>query len=184
MRANTKYVSIAVLLVLSLVASFGIPRRDLHSMAQVAGIALDKVDDSITATFELYKPISDQPIGSQHIVVDAQGKSIADCIKRLKQVYSMELYLNNASVLILSSEQLVDDVIAFYSLLVNDHMDLPVFFAEEQAADFFEGSKEVMSTHLADSAKRVSRIQTVRDLMNGSGQKVFVRGRGDYEILL
>ncbi len=184
MKVKWKVILIMVLLITALIASYNIPRRDLRSLSQVAGIALDINGETMVATFELFDPAIDQPIGTERSVISAEGRSITDCLEQIKRVHNAELYLNDAAVLILNSDHLLDEVFSFYSKLSNDHMDLPVFYVNDQsAAEIFEGSGEVISTKLADSAESIDRLQTVRDLMNGEKETVYVQGRGTYEIL-
>ena len=185
MKVKCKSTLILLCLVMAFVASFYIPRRDLRSITQVAGIALDATGATIKATFELYDAEVDQPIGSKRAIVSSEGGSIQHCLNRIKQVYGKELYIENASVLIINSDDVLDEVFDFYSKQSNNHMNLPVFYVENQYAyEIFEGEGEVISTSLADSAESLGCMQSIRDLMNGEKEKVFVRGSGNYEILL
>ena len=185
MRVKDKTVLIVMLLIAAVVLSFYIPRRDLRSISQVSGIALDANGATINATFELYTPEINQPIGSKRTVISADGASIQQCLDQIKRVHDTELYVEDASVLIVNSDELLDEILSFYSKLSNDHMDLPIFYVKNQrAAEIFEGAGEVISTKLADSAESLDCLQTIRDLMNGEKEKVYVRGCGGYEILL
>ncbi len=184
MKINVKSVIIAGFLIVAIIGSFFIPRRDLHSIAQVAGIALDRSGDRICATFELFDPVLDKPIGTQRKVVFAEGTTMNACIDAAKHHSSAELYLNDASVLILGDGVPMDLVFDYYSSLAHDHMDLPIFYAHEQSAsEIFKGEGKILSTELAKSAEKLDRLHTIRDFMNGEGQKVYVQGSGSYEII-
>ncbi len=177
----------AVLLVAAVIGSFSLPRRDLRSIAQVAGIALDQENGMLRATFELYVPVLEKSIGTQRETVSALGGSLEECVENIRKVRGEELFTDDAAVLILSSEQddyLVEKVLEHYRQLKNDQMELPVFFAFGQsAASIFEGEGAVISTELAESGEKLSAIQTVKDLMNGAGERVLIRGEGGYEII-
>ena len=134
MRINIKAVLIGIFLIFAVIGALFLPRRDLRKLAQVAGIALDIADDKIVAAFELYVPAVDQPIGSERSVVYGTGETLEECVDSVKRRFGAELYLNDASVLILGSERLNDAVRSYYSVLAHDHMDLPVFYAYHQSA--------------------------------------------------
>ena len=185
MRVNIKAVLIGVLLSLAVIGALFLPRRDLRSLAQVAGIALDLEDEKIVATFELYVPAVDRPIGTERKVVYGTGETFEECVNSVKKRFGAELYLNDALVLILGSEQLNNEVCSYYSVFAHDHMDLPIFYSYRQkASEIFEGEGAVISTELAASAEKLQDFQTIRDLMNDEGTRVWVRGRGAYEIVL
>ncbi len=182
-----KYTAMAVLLITAAVCSFTIPRRNLRSTGQVAGIALDEENGSLRATFELYSPSLDEPIGSKRQTVTTNGSDLQECIDRARLTGGESLFADDASVLILGSGDetfLLEKVLEHYRLLKNDQMDLPVFFTLDQSADaVFSGEGPVLSGELAVSAKAVGQVQTVRDLMNGNGEKVQIKGEGKYEII-
>lgn len=182
-----KYATITVLLITAVACSLGIPRRELQSTAQVAGIALDEVDGTLCASFELYVPALDEPIGSKRQTVVTSGNTLQECIDRAQLSGGESLFSDDASVLILghgNESFLLERVFEHYCFLKNDQMDLPVFFALDQyAGDIFSGEGVVLSGELAESAKAVEQLQTVRDLMNGTGKRVWIRGEGCYEIV-
>ncbi len=184
MRKPIKKALIAVFMIFAALASFMIPRRNPRATAQVAGFALDLQKNEIKATFELYRPENDQPIGASSEVIQSNGKSIEECIQQALKSYGKELFINDASVLILGDDRLLKDVLAYYRLQKNDHMDLPVFFAENQnAGKIFSGEGGVLSDNLAESAKSLGKIQTIRDLMNEKGNRIRIKGEGNYEII-
>ena len=98
----------AFLLIIALIGSFEIPRRDLRATGQVAGIALDKEGDQIKATFELYAPAVDEPIGKERKVVISTGSSLEECILNAKRVQGETLFVNDAAVLIIPRHYYAD----------------------------------------------------------------------------
>ncbi len=183
----SKYAAIMVLLIFAICGSFAIPRRDLRAIGQVAGFALDEEDGTLKATFELYDPSLDEPIGRSRRIIVSEGNSIEECIENARLTVGENLFVNDASVLVLSSKNhsfLVQKTIEHYQLLKNDQMDLPVFFAFGQdAGEIFDGEGAVLSADLAKSGKLLNKVQTIRDLMNGKGNRVLIRGEGEYEII-
>ncbi len=182
-----KYAAITALLIAAVAGSFAIPRRDLRATGQVAGIALDEEDGHLKATFELYSPTLDEPIGRNRETVISTGNDLAECIENARLSRGESLFADDVSVLILSSENhafLLQKVLEHYRLLKNDQMDLPVYFAfGQQAGTIFAGEGSVLSGELAKSGKLLNKVQTVRDLMNGSGERVLIKGEGNYEII-
>lgn len=187
MKAFYRYTAMVLLLVVASVCSFWVPRRNLRGIGQVAGIALDRQGDSIRATFELYVPAVDEPIGQNRQTVTTTGASLEECIQNARLVSGWELFTDDAMVLILGGKDhtfLLPKVLAYYSNFKHDHMDLPVFFAFGQpASKIFEGEGSVISMDLAESGKNTDQLQTVRDLMNNSGKRVLIKGEGAYEII-
>ncbi len=177
----------AVLLIISVVASDEIPRRSLRQTAQVSGIALDRQGDQIKATFELYDPAVDDPIGEKQKTVFGVGESIEACIIDASKRQGGELFIDDASALIIEGENrmfIVSRILEYYRELKHDHMDLKVFVAENQRAEaVFEGAKSVISAGLSKSAENLNAILTVKDLMNNQNNWVKIKGEGSYEIV-
>ncbi len=176
-----------VFIIIAILGSFEIPRRNLRSTSQVAGMAMDWEGEQIKTTFELYVPSADAPFGSKRKTVVGSGDTLEECIENVSLTHGEFLFVNDASALIISSNHHTDllrEALSYFSLLKNDHMDLPVFFAfGQKASAVFEGEGAVISTELAASAKHLNRIQTVKNLMNGVGKRVLIRGEGSYEII-
>ena len=129
MKVFYRYTAMILLLVVAAGGSFWVPRRNLRGIGQVAGIALDRQEDCIRATFELYAPAVDEPIGKNRQTVTATGASLEECIQNARLVSGWELFIDDALVLILGSKDhtfLLPKVLAYYSSFKNDHMDLPV----------------------------------------------------------
>ena len=100
--------------------------------------------------------------------------------------FGKELFASDTSALLICGrdrEALLEEALRFYRWFSHDQMDLPVFFTEGAAGAVFGVSGPVLSAGLVESAKKLRRIQTVRDLMNKSGTSVWIRGEGQYEIL-
>lgn len=174
-----------VFMLLALGFSVQIPRRDVHHLAQVAGIALDYEEGGIKATFELYEPSVDQPIGTERRVVASYGESLRDCIEEAEKLQGKELYVSNASVLILGEERrLLEEVLSYFCEFTNNRTDLPIFVAlNQQAGALFAGEGEVLSSQI-DAASRHSGVrQTVLDLLNGEQPQVYLRGKGGFELV-
>ena len=182
-----KYTAMLLLLIGAVAFAFGLPRRDLRSTAQVSGIALDEQDGRLIATFELYVPSTEDPIGSKRETVTTVGSDLRECMERTRLIGGEALFTDNASALILGSgneDVLLQALFNHYRELKNDQMSLPVFFTLDQSGgQIFEGEGAVLSNELAESAKAVGMVQTVRDLMNGVGSRVRIRGEGSYEII-
>ena len=176
-----------VFIIIAVFGSFELPRRNLRSTSQVAGMAMDWENGQIKTTFELYVPSADAPFGSKRRAVVGRGVTLEECIKNVSLTHGEFLFVNDASVLIISSEHHTDllrEALSYFSLLKNDHMDLPVFFAfGQKAAKIYEGEGAVISTELAASAEHLKQVQTVKNLMNGVGDRVLIRGEGGYEII-
>lgn len=187
MKAKIYYAAISVFVIAALICSFMLPRRDLRATGQVAGIALDEEGGLIKATFELYTPQLDEPIGRTRQTVVTTGSSLEECITNARLIRGESLFVNDAAALIISSDDhafLLEKVLEHYGLLKNDQMALPVFFAfGQEAGKIFSGDGRVLSADLAESGKSLDKLQTVRDLMNGTGQRILVRGEGSYEII-
>lgn len=183
----SKYAAITLLLIGAIVGSFAIPRRDLRATGQVAGIALDEEGGLLKATFELYSPTLDEPIGRNRETVISTGSDLAECIENARLSRGESLFTDDAAVLVISSEDhtfLLQKVFEHYRLLKNDQMDLPVFFAfGQQAGVIFSGEGAVLSGALAKSGKLLNKVQTIRDLMNGKGERILIKGEGNYEII-
>lgn len=182
-----RYAVMVTLLAVAIFCSFGIPRRELRSTAQVAGIALDEENGRLYATFELYSPALDEPIGTKRQTVSTDGTSLQECIDRAQRVGGESLFADDASVLIIGNgnEQLMmQKVTDHYGKLKNDRMDLPLFFAADQrASQIFAGDGAVLSGELSESAEALNQVQTLRDWFNGTGQRVWITGEGSYEII-
>lgn len=181
-----RYGSIGLFLVVAISCSFFLPRRDVRTIGQVAGYALDEKNGMIYATFELYSPSVDQPIGKERQVLTSMGKTIKACVKEMERKCGKKIYIDDAEVLILGGDRgsLMEQVLDYYKKFSNDHMDLPIFFAQKQEAGMiFKGKGEILSTQISQSAKNLKKRQTVRDLMNGTGEKMFIKGEGSYEII-
>lgn len=181
-----RFTAILLLFIAAAAGSFTIPRRDLRATAQVAGLALDAKAGMLQATFELYSPESDETIGTRKEVVVTEGATLEECIDNARLVYGKTLFASDAAALIIgknSRELLLSAVLDYYRLLAHDQMDLPVFFAEGTAGAVLQGEGPVVSTQLAQSGKALNRVQTIRDLMNGTGEQVRITGEGRYEIL-
>ncbi len=176
-----------LLILLAMIGAFFLPRRNMQLTAQVAGIALDWEKNQMVATFELYDPSEDRSIGEQSKVVSATGDTLEQCIENVKLIYGETLFVHDAATMIIEEKNatiLLPKIVEYYRLLKNDQMDLFVFFTPDQKAGaVFEGSGEVLSNALAASAKITKKTQTVKDLMNSDGQRVYVRGEGRYEIV-
>lgn len=182
-----RYAAMASLLAVAIFCSFGIPRRELRSIAQVAGIALDEENGRLHATFELYSPVLDEPIGTKRQTVSIEGSSLKECIDGARRVGGESLFTDDISVVIIGrgDERLIMQKVAdHYRQLKNDRMDLPMFFAADQSASqIFAGDGAVLSGELSESAKALNRVQTLRDWFNGTGQRVWIKGEGSYEII-
>lgn len=187
MKNLYRYTAIVLLLILAVAGAIAIPRRNLRKIGQVAGIALDRQEHLIKATFELYTPAVDEPIGKSRQTLTTTGNTIEECIQNACLISGWELFTDDASVLILGSNDhtfLLPKVLAYYSSFKHDHMDLPVFFAFGQpASDIFAGEGAVISMDLAASGKNTGHLQTVRDLMNSRGTRILIKGEGGYEII-
>lgn len=187
MKKIIGYAVILILLIGAVIFSFKLPRRDLQATGQVAGIALDEENEKIKATFELYSPAVDEPIGSKQKTVVSFGFDIQECIDNAMLLHGESLFVDDASVLIIGGNDqdfLLPKVFEYFKLLKNDHMDLPVFFtAEQEAGNVFLGAGTVVSSQLAESGKKLKKSQTVRDLMNRTGENVLIIGEGSYEII-
>lgn len=177
----------AVFLLIAVVGSLFLPRRDLKKTAQVAGIALDEENGQIRATFELYVPAVDDVIGMKRKTVVGYGDTLEECIENVRFRSGDTLFVNDAAALVIEGRSdafLMPRVFEYFRLLKNNHMDLSVFFAFGQSAgEVFEGEGAVLSTALAQSSKSINRVQTVKNLMNSIGERVFIRGKGGYEII-
>lgn len=171
-------------LLLALLFSLGIPRRDVHHLAQVAGVALDYENGRIKATFEFYAPSVEQPIGAQRKVLICYGETIESCVKEAEKLQGKELFMKNASVLILGDERLLEAVRRYYCKFINDRTDLPIYFTVGQAAGtVFNGEGEVVSDQL-DAASRHCRLRyTVLDMLNGKKGYVYIKGEGGFELV-
>lgn len=187
MERITRFILIAAFLIAAVACSFSLPRRDLRATGQVAGIALDEKDGKLLATFELYDPGIDQPIGRSCEIVESEGEDLEECIKNASRSIGKELYLEDAAVLILNGddvERLINEMLNFYRTLKNEQMDLPVFFVKnQQAKDVFSSKGKILSTQIAKSAELLKKRHTVRDFMNGEGTDVWLKGEGSYEIV-
>ena len=176
-----------VLIVLAAWGAIEIPRRNLKSTAQVAGIALDWEEENIKTTFELYEPSEEENFGQKRKIIVSRGKTLQQCIDQAKILSGKELFVSDAAALIISNDHhsaLLSVVFEYYKELKNDHMDLPVFFAFGQPADaIFKGEGAVVSDDLVSSARQSKQVQTVKNLMNGVGERVLIKGEGDYEII-
>ncbi len=186
-RLILKYSALFLFLSVAVGSSFFLPRREARSIGQVAGIALDRTEGGIRATFELYDPSLDEPIGKKRRTIVTEGEDLQDCIDRVRRIDGEQLFTDDISALILAGEEdtfLLEKVVAHYRLLKNDQMDLPVFFTfGQEAGVVFQGEGAVLSGDLAESGKGLKKLQTVRDLMNGKGARVLIRGEGSYEII-
>lgn len=182
-----RYGLIEIFLVGAMICAIFLPRRDLRSTAQVAGIALDYEDGNIAATFEIYSPSSDQPIGAAKEVVHSKGETLEECVNNASRSIGKRLYLNDVSVLLLSEERsndLMESMMAFYSEFNNDNMDLPILFAKDQRAGaIFECKGKVLSNEISKSAEIMKKRITVRDFLNGNKETVWIKGEGSYEIV-
>lgn len=187
MERIARYILIAVFLIAAVACSFSLPRRDLRATGQVAGIALDEKGGKLRATFELYDPGVDQPIGRSCEIVSSEGEDMEECIKNASRSTGKELYLEDAAVLIINwddAELLINKMLDFYRTFKNEQMDLPVFFVkEQQAKDVFSSKGKILSTQIAKSAELLKKRHTVRDFMNGEGTCVWLKGEGSYEII-
>ncbi len=181
-----RYGCISLFLILGVICSFFLPRRDLRTIGQVAGFALDEKNGMLHATFELYSPSVDQTIGKERQVLTSSGKDIEECVNEIERKSGKKLYIDDAEVLILSGDQggMIEQVLEYYKEFSHDNMDLPVFFAQNQeSGKIFEGKGKILSTEISQSAKNLKKRHTVRDLMNGTGERVFIKGEGSYEII-
>ncbi len=181
-----RYGLIILLGIIAMGCSFFLPRRDVRTIGQVAGFALDEKNGTIHATFELYSPSVDQPIGKERQILTSEGKNIEECLKAMERKSGKKLYIDDAEVLILGGQEggLMGLVLDYYAAFSHDNMDLPVFFAQNQeAGKIFEGKGEILSAEISQSAKNLKKRQTVRDLMNGTGERIFIKGEGSYEIV-
>ncbi|MBQ8894008.1 MAG: hypothetical protein IJ043_06315 [Clostridia bacterium] len=187
MKKLLSYGVALLLLVAAIAGAVTLPRRDLRATGQVAGIALDAENGQIKATFELYSPAVDTPIGTARKTIVSTGNSIEECILKARISQGDSLFVDDASALILSSSEhtfLLEKVFEYYSQIKNDQMDLPVFFAfGQKAGTIFSGEGKVLSMELAQSAKSLHKRQTIRDLMNETGERVLIQGEGSYEII-
>lgn len=187
MERIVRYVLLGVFLIVAMVGSFFLPRRDLRSTGQVAGIALDEANGIIQATFELYDPSVDQPIGSSCELVSSKGADLEECVKNASKSTGKELYLEDVEVLIMNgkdSNALLDAMEKYYSVFKNEQMDLPVVFAKNQSAKrIFSSKGKILSTQIAKSVELMKKRHTVRDWLNGEGEYVWIKGEGSYEIV-
>ncbi len=185
MKKN-RYFAIGFLLLFAIIASLWLPRRNLRETAQVAGIALDWEQDGLMATFELYQADAEETIGSKKRVVVGYGETLGKCIEDALRRQGKHLFVNDASVLILGQEKkerLLEEVLNYYRNFSHDDMDLPVFFAKGKAADFLNGEGAVRSMEIAASAKALNQRQTVKDLMNQRGERIWLLFKEDgYEL--
>lgn len=181
-----RYFAIGFLLLFAVISSFWLPRRNLRETAQVAGIALDWEQERMMATFELYQADADETIGAKKRVVIGYGETLEMCIQDALRRQGKRLFVNDASVLILGQEKkerLLEAVLNYYCDFSHDDMDLPVFFAKGKAADFLSGEGAVRSMEIAASAKALNQRQTVKDLMNQRGERIWLLFKEDgYEL--
>ncbi len=177
----------AVFLILAVIGSFSIPRRDLKKTGQVAGIALDKENGQLRATFELFVPAVDDVIGAKRKTIVGYGNTLEECILNVQTRGGDALFVSDAAALLIdgrSDSSILPMVFDYFCLLKHNHMDLPVFFTFGQSAgEIFEGEGTVLSTAMVESAKTMKKVQTVKNLMNNVGERVLVCGRGSYEII-
>lgn len=177
----------AVFLLVAIIGSFAIPRRNLRTTGQVAGIALDWEEEQIKASFELYVPALDETIGKESKTVVGYGSSLEECIVNATRTNGDDLFVNDASALIVAGEYdeyLLNHVFEYFCSLKNTHMDLPVFFTLGQNAEqIFAEEGSVISISLAASAKSLKQTQTLKNLMNGVGKRILIEGKGGYEII-
>ncbi|MBQ4093288.1 MAG: hypothetical protein IJC82_08275, partial [Firmicutes bacterium] len=101
MSRYVRAILIITCVVLAFIGSYDIPRRELRSLGQVAGIALDEDGGRIKATFELYDPVVDEPIGRRCYCVVSEGDSIKECIENVSLSSGKKIYADDALVLLL-----------------------------------------------------------------------------------
>lgn len=177
----------ALFLSIAIALSFFLPRRNLRTVAQVAGYSIDEIDEVLSVTFEVYVPLPDQPIGEMNSLVTVRGKSIEECIQSAKRIGGKELYISNASILIIGEDDdgsIGREVVRFYKKFRNNNMDLAVVYAKNQTAEaVFNRKGKILSTEIAESVEMLNIRQTVRDLMNKDEKRVWIVGDGNYEIV-
>ena len=187
MEKLIRYVFILFLILAAAISSFSIPRREIKRIAQVAGIALDKDGEEITATFELFEPSVDQPYGNERGVVSAKGETLKECVENARLSIGKELYLDDALVLIMAKEDekaLSGEIKRYYKEISCDYMDLPLAQTKNQkAGDIFKGKGKILSIEIAESIRLLGKESTVKDLFNGEKTDVFLSGVGAYEIV-
>lgn len=173
-----RYFAIGLLIFAAVICSFWLPRRNLRATAQVAGIALDWVEEGMMATFEIYEGDADENIGTQKQVAFGYGNTFEECIQNTLRGYGKHLFVNDASALFLGDEKtelLLGSVLEYYKKFAHDDMDLPVFFSKGRAADLLMGEGGVRSVEIAASAKLLHRRQTIKELMNQRGERIYLK---------
>ena len=187
MERIIRYGCIVIALISALIASFFLPRRELRITAQVSGIAIDRNGDNIVATFELFEPGVDQSYGDERSVVASSGKTFEKCIENARLTMGKELYIDDASVLIIGDKEfdyLLKEVLDYYKTYNHDNMSIPLFRAKSQmASKIFDGKGKILSTEIAESARLIDEQVTIKDVYNGVEPDVFIKGAGGYEIV-
>lgn len=187
MEKIIRYVCIGSFIIAAIIASVSLPRRELQTIAQVAGIAIDGKEGKILATFELFEPSVDQPYGKERATTTSQGETLEECIDNARVSIGKELYVDDISILIIGDKEvefLLAEVKRYYSKYKQDHMDLPLIIAKNQkAAAIFSGKGKILSTEIAESLQLLGKRSTIKDLFNGVQPDIYIKGEGKYEII-
>lgn len=182
-----RYACVGTFIFAAVIASFSLPRREVKTIAQVAGIALDRSGENIKATFEVFEPSVDQPYGKERSVVTSIGKKLKDCIEDARRSIGKELYVDDVAVLIIAhkdEEFLLTEIKRYYRKFNQDYMDLPLVQVENQtAAEVFDGKGKILSAEIAESMLLLGKRSTIKDLFNDVKPDVFITGVGKYEII-
>lgn len=182
-----RYVCIVLFVFAAVIASFSLPRRELKTIAQVAGVAMDSKNGTILATFELFEPSVDQPYGKERSTTTSQGKTLEECIDNARLSIGKELYVDDISIMIIGEKDvdfLLAEVERYYCKFKQDHMDLVLIRAKNQkAADVFKGKGKILSTEIAESVRLLGKRSTIKELFNGVQPDVYIKGEGNYEII-
>ena len=181
------YGCMGAFIVAAIIASVFLPRRELRTIAQVSGIAIDRKDDLMSITFELFEPSMEQPYGEERTIVNSMGKTIEECIKNASLSIGKELYVDDAAVLIIGDkgiDAILNEVKRYYKEYKQDHMDLPLIRARNQtAAEIFKGKGKILSIEIAESMRLMGKRTTIKELLNGVEPDIFIKGEGKYEII-
>lgn len=187
MEKIIRYICMGALILAAIIASLFLPRRELQTIAQVGGIAIDSKGEKMNVTFEVFEPSVDQPYGKERSIVKTMGKTLEECIENASSSIGKELYVDDAAVLIIGdkdADDLLQEIKRYYREYKQDHIDLLLIKAQNQtAAEIFEGKGKILSTEIAKSMRLMGKSSTIKNLLNGVEPDVFIKGVGEYEII-
>ena len=187
MEKIIRYGCIGAFIIAAMIASIFLPRRELRTIAQVSGIAMDSKEGELNVSFEVFEPSVEQPYGRERSIVKTQGKTLEECIDNARLSMGKVLYVDDAAVLIIGDKDLnilLQEIKRYYSEYKQDHMDLPIIRVRNQmAAEVFEGKGKILSTEIAESVRLMGKRSTIKDLLNGVEPDTFIKGVGRYEII-